>query len=255
MLIPDGDSGVQTCSAPAVLEVEDLQYTYPDGRSGLLGVSFRIVQGEKMALAGGNGAGKSTLLAHLNGVRQGRGRIRVEGVELGPGTLAHVRSRVGLVFQDPDDQLFCPTVWEDVAFGPSNQGLAAAQVESRVRSALECVDLAGYQDRSPFHLSLGEKKRVALATVLACEPSVLALDEPTAELDPKHRRALIRWLQACSRTLLVASHDLEMVLEVCDRCLILEAGRLRADGPTRVLLGDAALMEETGLEVPVSLRG
>lgn len=238
-----------------VLRVEDLGYRYPDGREGLRGVSFQLEAGEKVALAGANGAGKSTLLTNLNGVWLGTGRIWVEGLQLGPATMAHVRRRVGLVFQDPDDQLFCPTVREDVAFGPSNFGLPAETVDRCVREALALVGLQGFEDRSPFHLSLGEKKRVAIATALACEPAVLLLDEPSSELDPRHRRMLIRWLQTCRRTVLIATHDLELALEVCSRCLVLEEGRLRADGPCRQVLSDEALMEATGLEVPLSLAG
>lgn len=237
-----------------LLQVDELGYRYPDGREGLRGVSFLMDAGEKVALAGANGAGKSTLLTNLNGIWRGTGRILLDGAELGPSTLAQLRRRVGLVFQDPDDQLFCPTVREDVAFGPLNQGLPAEAVDRRVAAALELVGLLGFEERSPFHLSLGEKKRVAIATVLACEPTVILMDEPSSELDPRHRRELIRWLQACQRTLLIATHDLELALEVCSRCLVLAEGRVRADGPCRQVLADEALMDATDLEVPLSLR-
>ena len=235
------------------VRVEKLRFAYPDGRVALDGVSFAISPGEKVAVVGPNGAGKSTLFLHLNGVLHGQneGRIWVAGVELTDQSLRQVRARVGLVFQDPDDQLFSPTVFEDVAFGPLHMGLPEEEVRRRVTLALAAVGMQGFEDKMPHHLSLGERKRIAIATVLAMEPDILLLDEPSAGLDPRARRNLIQLLQRLPQTMLVASHDMRLVWELCPRTLILDAGRLVADGPTAVLLQDEALMEAHGLEVPI----
>ena len=261
---------------PAV-QVGGLKYRYPDGQDALLGVDLTIERGESVALVGPNGAGKSTLLLHLNGLLPGRERgaighdhavnwvirnghrssgtsVWIDGLEVNDRNAAEIRKRVGLVFQDPDDQLFCNTVIEDVAFGPLNQGLSAA--ESR-RIALEClarVELEAEAERLPHHLSFGERKRACLAGVLACRPSVLVLDEPTANLDPRARRRFMQLAQSLSCTKLIATHDLEMVLELCPRTLLLDSGRVVADGPSREVLGDAALMDAHGLEQPLSLK-
>ncbi|MGQ9667553.1 MAG: energy-coupling factor ABC transporter ATP-binding protein [Anaerolineae bacterium] len=235
------------------VRVEGLRFAYPDGRMALDGISFAVAPGEKVAVVGPNGAGKSTLFLHLNGVLHGEneGRIWVAGLELTPKTLRQVRARVGLVFQDPDDQLFSPTVFEDVAFGPLHMGLPEEEVRRRVAQALAAVGMQGFEDKMPHHLSLGERKRIAIATVLAMEPDILLLDEPSAGLDPRARRNLIQLLHHLPQTMLVASHDIRLVWELCPRTIILDAGRLVMDGPTSVLLQDEALMEAHGLEVPV----
>lgn len=231
------------------IEVENLAFTYPDGRAALREVSLHIHAGEKVALIGPNGAGKSTLLLHLNGLlRAQQGRVRVCGLEVGDGNLGAVRAAVGLVFQDPNDQLFCPTVFEDVAFGPLYQGLPETEVRVRVAAALEAVDMAEFVARASYHLSLGEKKRIALATVLSLRPEILALDEPSAGLDPRARRSLIRLLATVHPTLLIATHDLRLAEELCSRVVILDAGRVAADGPA-ALLHDADLLSRHGLEV------
>ncbi len=234
-----------------MLEVEGLSFSYPDGREALRGVSFRLQAGEKVALVGPNGAGKSTLLLQLNGVlRSNSGQVQVDGLALSPGTAPQVRARLGLVFQDPDDQLFCPTVREDVAFGPRCQGLTPSEVEPRVQEALHAVGMDALIDRSSPHLSQGEKKRIAVATVLAMRPPILVLDEPTAGLDPRARRELIRLLAGLPQTMLVSTHDLAMVAELFPRTLLLDEGELVADAPTAELLGDGALLEAHGLELP-----
>jgi energy-coupling factor transporter ATP-binding protein EcfA2 len=261
---------------PAV-RVCGLEYRYPDGKDALRGVDLIVGEGESAALVGPNGAGKSTLLLHLNGLLPGKprgtlshghgvpgadgngrpgraGKVWVGGLEVNERNAPAVRRRAGLVFQDPDDQLFCNTVLEDVAFGPLNQGLGSA--ESR-RIALEClvrVELDGVAERPPHHLSYGERKRICLAGVLACRPSLLLLDEPTANLDPRARRRLIKLIAGLECTKLIATHDLEMVLDLCSRTIVVDAGRVAADGPSRLILGDRAAMETHGLEQPLSLR-
>jgi energy-coupling factor transporter ATP-binding protein EcfA2 len=264
----------------ALIEVANLSYRYPDGTLALDGVSFRVEDAECVGLIGPNGAGKSTLLWHLNGLlperlrgnlkatgnsqppaEQGRGprpgdvaAVEVNGLAIEPAHLPAVRRAVGLLFQDPDDQLFCPTVRDDVAFGPLNLGLPREEVLARVASSLEAVGLAGYEQRLPHQLSLGERKRVCLAGVLACQPRLLALDEPSANLDPRARRRLIGILRSLGCARLVASHDLELILELCSRVIVLDQGRIHADGPTRQVLGDEPLLELHGLELPHSLR-
>jgi len=238
----------------ALVEMEDVRYAYPGGPEALRGITLRVEEGERLALVGPNGAGKSTLLLALAGLVPARGAIRVGGIVLGRSTLREIRRRVGLVFQDPHDQLFMPTLAEDVAFGPSLMGLPRAEVERRVQEALAAVGLEGMGGRSPHRLSGGERRAAALATVLPLEPEVLALDEPTGELDPRSRRRVLGILGGLNRTLLVATHDLEMALELCGRAVLLEAGTVAAEGPPRALFSDAALMEAHGLEVPPSLR-
>ncbi len=232
------------------IDVQDLSYAYHDGRQALRGVNLRVRPGEKVALVGPNGAGKSTLLLHLNGILRGDGGVRVMGQAVTEPNLARIRAQVGLVFQDPDDQLFSPTVFEDVAFGPLYAGLPEEEIRRRVAWALAQVGAEPYAERVSHHLSLGEKKRIAIASVLSMEPEILVLDEPTAGLDPRTRRRLIGLLQKLSQTLLVATHDLWLVAEVFPRTVVLDEGQVIADGPTEELLADAVLMGAHGLEVP-----
>lgn len=232
------------------IEVEHLSFSYPDGHAALREVSLHIAPGEKVALAGPNGAGKSTLILHLNGILHGDGQVSVCGLPVEEKNLGRVRAAVGLVFQNPDDQLFSPTVFDDVAFGPLYQGLSPAEVERRVTSALAAVKMEGYARRVSHHLSAGEKKRIAIATVLSMEPEILVLDEPTAGLDPRSRRALIHLLRDLPITMLVSSHDLAMVRELLPRMVIMDEGKIVADGPTAELMKDEKLLEAHGLEKP-----
>ena len=232
------------------IEVDQLSFSYPDGHPALVDVCLHIAPGEKVALVGPNGAGKSTLILHLNGILTGQGRVTVCGLEVGEKTLGRVRASVGLVFQNPDDQLFSPTVYEDVAFGPLYLGLGPDEVAVRVTAALSAVWMGDYARRTSHHLSMGEKKRIAIATVLSMHPEVLVLDEPTADLDPRARRSLINLLRELPVTMLVASHDLRMVSELLPRLVIMDEGRIVADGPTRELMGDEKLLEAHGLEKP-----
>lgn len=239
-----------------MIRVEHLNFAYGDGREVLRDVSFRIATGETVGLIGPNGAGKSTLLLHLNGLLgqpPGRGRITVNELPVEAPHLAEVRRRVGLLFQDPDDQLFSTTVAEDVAFGPVQLGLPADEVRRRTGDCLAQVDLRGFEPRVPQHLSLGEKKRVALAGILACQPEVLLFDEPTANFDPRGRREFIALCRRLTATKLIASHDLEMILALCARVLVLDEGRVVAEGPAPAVLGDEPLMLKHGLEKPHSL--
>ena len=239
--------------AETALEVRDLRFAYPDGREALRGVSFRLGAGEKVAILGPNGAGKSTLLLHLNGLLHGHGEVSVMGervVEDDKKALARVRSLVGVVFQDPDDQLFSPTVYDDVAFGPVYMGLPQQEIDERVELALGQVGLEGYGGRMPFHLSGGEKKRAAIATVLSMRPSVLVLDEPSAGLDPRARRGLISLLDELGQTILITTHDMHMVKEVFPRSIIMDGGVVVADAPTAEILADQELLETHGLELP-----
>ena len=242
----------------SLLDIRDLAYRYPDGHEALRGLSFSIEAGERVALIGPNGAGKSTLLLHLNGLLPDRPpatpAIRVDGLPLVEANLAEVRRRVGLLFQDPDDQLFCPTVREDVAFGPQQLGVREPELGARVRDSLAQVGLHGFEERLPHHLSRGEKRRVCLAGVLACDARLLVLDEPTSDLDPRGRRELMALLTRLPMAQLVATHDLEFVVEICPRAIVLDGGRIVADGPTLELLDDEALMLAHGLERPHILR-
>jgi len=239
-----------------IVEIQDLRYTYPDGTKALRGVSLRIVHGESVALVGANGAGKSTLLKHLNGcLVPEAGTVRIGGFPLTPKTLSQVRKTVGMVFQDPDDQLFMPLVREDVAFGPLNLGLPPEEVEERVRQALETVDASHLADRPPYRLSAGEKRSVAIASVLAMEPSILVMDEPSSHLDPRARRQLIRLLSSFQHTKIIATHDLDLALDLCPRTAVLREGRIAADGPTLEILQDEELLESCRLEKPLRLQG
>ncbi len=234
-----------------VLHVHDLHYTYPDGRQALRGVTMHVDYGEKVALVGPNGAGKSTLMLHFNGILSGgAGRVRVDGLNVEKKHLGLIRAKVGLVFQNPDDQLFSTSVFEDVAFGPLHMGYPEAEVRRRVQHALDMVGIADFGPRMPHHLSVGERKRVALATVLAMDPSILVLDEPTAGLDPRGRRSLINLLRDLDATMLVSTHDMPLVAELFDRTIVLDGGRVVADGATAQIMADAALLEAHGLEAP-----
>jgi cobalt/nickel transport system ATP-binding protein len=235
-------------AGPPVLSVEGLSFAYPDGHVALRDVALRLLAGEKVALVGPNGAGKSTLLLHLNGILRGRGAVRVAGLPLEPATLSRVRAKIGLVFQNPDDQLFSPTVLDDVAYGPLHMGLSEAEARDRALAALDQVGMSGYAERLPHHLSVGEKKRVAVATVLSMDPEILVFDEPTAGLDPRARRSLIGLLRALPHTMLVSTHDMRMVEELFTRTVVMDGGRIVADRPTVELLEDAALLETHGLE-------
>ena len=242
----------------ALIDVQNHQYRYPDGTSALRGVSFSIAPGERMALIGPNGAGKSTLMLHLNGILPedptDPPAVTVAGLPVTGTNLPEVRRRVGMLFQDPNDQLFCPTVGEDVAFGPIQLGLSDEEVNRRVAECLARVGLSGFQRRLAHRLSVGEKRRACLAGVLACRPDVLVLDEPTSGLDPRGRRELKQLLHATELTLVIATHDLELVVELCPRTLLLSEGKVVADGPTTTLLNDEPLMLAHGLERPHILR-
>jgi cobalt/nickel transport system ATP-binding protein len=250
--------------AETVLEVSGLSFSYPNGQRALSNVRFTLLRGEILGIVGPSGAGKSTLLLHLNGLLPLRPEpthastngavIHVAGLSVGAANLAEVRRRVGFLFQDPDDQLFCPTVRDDVAFGPLNLGLPRTEVERRVVESLAAVGLEGFETRSTLQLSLGERKRVCLAGVIACQPLVLALDEPFSNLDPRARRALVDVLRRFEGSQIIATHDLDVVAELCNRVIVLDEGMIRADGSPAAVLGDAALMEQHGLEVPLRLQ-
>jgi cobalt/nickel transport system ATP-binding protein len=233
------------------IDLRGLTYRYPNGHAALDRLDLRVEHGERVAVLGPNGAGKTTLVLQLNGLLRGAGRLEVAGLEVGDDTLRELRARVGIVFQDPDDQLFMPTVREDVAFGPLNMGLERSEVEGRVREALRAVRMEHAADRAPFQLSLGERKRVAIATVLAMRPRLLALDEPSANLDPRSRRELLEVLAEIDRTLVVVTHDLGFAAELCERAVILAGGTIVADGTCHELLADADLLGLYDLELPV----
>ena len=233
------------------VDVRDLVYTYPDGFEALKGITLSLARGEKVALIGPNGAGKSTLMLHLNGINfPTSGSVSIGGLAVNKANIGRIRAEVGIVFQDPDDQLFSPTVYDDVAFGPVHMGLSKAEVDRRVTAALEVVGLAGFEQRQPYHLSIGQRKRAALATVLSMSPSVLVLDEPSAGLDPRGRRELINLFRGLEQTMLVSTHDMKLVAEVFPRTVIVDGGRIVADGPTGTILEDKDLLEAHGLEQP-----
>jgi cobalt/nickel transport system ATP-binding protein len=237
------------------LEVKGLAFAYPDGHQALYGVDLRVEPGERVAVLGPNGAGKTTLVLHLNGVlTAGAGHIEVAGLPVTRANLHEIRRRVGIVFQDPDDQLFMQTVGEDVAFGPANFGLRGAELDQRVRQALDAVGMAEHVDRSPLHLSGGQRRRVALATVLACDPEILVLDEPSANLEPVARRELAEVLLSLNRTTLMVTHDLPYALQLCPRSVLVDDGVVVADGPTRELLADDSLLAAHRLELPYGFR-
>jgi cobalt/nickel transport system ATP-binding protein len=237
-------------SSPTI-EVQGLSFHYPDGTPALHEVDLHIHPGERLALLGPNGAGKTTLVLHLNGIHLPQeGAVRVSGLEVRREHLPEIRRRVGIVFQDPDDQLFMPTVREDVAFGPANLGIRGGELDDRVHAALDAVGMAEVADRPPNHLSFGQKRRVAIATVLAMEPEILVLDEPTSNLDPASRRELTAVLDSLAITQLIVTHDLPYALELCPRSVILDGGTIVADGATHSILADADLMHRHRLELP-----
>ncbi|MBX3037137.1 MAG: ABC transporter ATP-binding protein [Anaerolineales bacterium] len=233
-----------------VLSVNDLHFSYPDGHAALHGVSLKLCNGDKVALVGPNGAGKSTLMLHLNGILHGNGDVEIAGKKLTKDNLPMIRAMVGLVFQNPDDQLFSPTVFEDVAFGPLHMGLTEDEVRQRVDNALEAVKMTAYKDRLSHHLSVGEKKRIAIATVLSMNPSLLVLDEPSAGLDPRARRTLINLLRELPITMLVSTHDMALVKELFPRTVVMDEGKVVADGLTQDILADEVFLNQHGLEKP-----
>jgi cobalt/nickel transport system ATP-binding protein len=240
---------------PAMTEhaivVENLTYAYPDGRVALDGVDLVVPTGERLAVLGPNGAGKTTLVLHLNGILTPlSGRVTVGGLVVDKKNMREIRRRVGLVFQDPDDQLFMPTVREDVAFGPHNLGLRGHELEQRVGEALDAVGMTAFADRAPHHLSFGERRRVAVATVLAMRPDVIVLDEPSSNLDPAARRELAEILLGLSITTVLVTHDLPYALQLCPRCVVVNEGRVSAAGPTREILGNESVMAANRLELP-----
>lgn len=239
-----------------LVEVANLAHTYADGTAAVRNISFRIHHGESVAIIGANGAGKSTVLLHLNGcLAPTSGNVRIGDLPLTKATLSSIRRTVGMVFQDPDDQLFMPTVYDDVAFGPQNLGLPPEEIEQRVTAALTRVDALHLKDRPPYRLSAGEKRTVAIATVLSVSPDILVMDEPTTGLDPYHRRRLIALLNSFHHTRIIATHDLDLVLDVCGRTIVLHNGEVTADGPTTEIFTDAELLARCHLEKPLRLQG
>lgn len=239
-----------------LVEVKDLEYTYPDHTKALCGINFRILHGESVGIVGANGAGKSTLLSHLNGIlTPSAGTVRIGDYSLTKQTLRQIRRTVGMVFQDPDDQLFMPTVYDDVAFGPLNLGFLPDEIEQRVMAALETVGAAHLKNRPPYRLSGGQKRSVAIASVLAMSPDILVMDEPSSGLDPFARRKLIKLLLTFTHTKVIATHDLDLVLDLCERTIVLKDGKVLADGPTLAIFSDAALLEQGHLEKPFSMQG
>lgn len=235
-----------TKGVPSIL-VRELEFRYPNGWQALRGLSFAILPREKVALVGRNGAGKSTLMLHLNGLLQGEGEIAVAGLSVRKENLALIRAKVGMVFQNPDDQLFSPTVFDDVAFGPLHMGLDEKTVRERVGEALAAVEMSAFAERMPYHMSVGQKKRVAIATVLAMRPDILVLDEPSAGLDPRGRRELIRLLRDLPLTMLVSTHDMLLVRELFARTIVMDNGEIVADGDTEQILSNQPFLERHGL--------
>lgn len=238
-----------------IVEFSDVRFRYPDGTAALNGLSFRISHGESVGIVGANGAGKSTLLMHINGyLLPQSGRITIGDLALDNRTRQEIRRKVGLVFQNPDDQLFMPTVYDDVAFGPLNLGISHDKVKESVEKALTTVGCIAHKDKPPHHLSSGQKSSVAIAAVIAMHPDILVMDEPASNLDPKSRRKLITLLNGFTHTKIIASHDLDLILDVCRRCIVIREGQVASDGPTEELLSNKVLLEENNLELPLSLQ-
>jgi cobalt/nickel transport system ATP-binding protein len=238
-----------------IVEAKDLHYAYPDGTSGLAGVSFRICHGESVALVGENGAGKSTLLLHMNGcLMPTQGFLRIGDSHVSKNNLSIIRRTVGMVFQNPDDQLFMPTVFDDVAFGLLNLGFNKEETETKVSLALDTVGAGHLTKRPPYKLSQGEKRAVAIATVLAMSPDILVMDEPSSSLDPKSRRILIELLKTFRHTKIIATHDLDLAMDVCERVIVIHKGRVTADGPTKDIFNDENLLRESSLEKPLRMQ-
>jgi cobalt/nickel transport system ATP-binding protein len=238
-----------------IVEAKNLDFSYPDTTQALVNISFMIRHGESVAIVGANGAGKSTLLLHLNGyLTPTSGQVRVGDFPLTKDTLMEVRRTVGMVFQDPDDQLFMSTVYDDVAFGPLNLGLSNNEVHTRVKTALETVGIHDLKDRPSYRLSSGQKRRVAIATVLSMSPDILVMDEPTAGLDPKARRKLIEMLKTFKHSKIVATHDLDMVMDLCERTIVMHDGVIKADGPTQDIFQDETLLNGCHLEKPLTMQ-
>jgi cobalt/nickel transport system ATP-binding protein len=229
------------------VEIENLSFSYPDGQQGLKHIKLVVNIGENLAVIGPNGAGKSTLLLHLNGILRGNSIVKIFGLPVEEKNLKEIRRKVGLVFQEPEDQLFSPTVFDDVAFGPINMGYSESEVRQRVTEALKSVRMTGYEQRSPHHLSIGEKKRIAIATVLSMSPELLVLDEPSSNLDPRSKWSLIGLLRQLPKTKIVAAHDLELVKALCQRTIILDKGEIVAEGTTEKILNDISLLKAHGL--------
>jgi len=236
------------------VEITDLSYTYPDGNSALHSINLTISQGESIGIIGRNGAGKSTLLLHLNGVLYSDNAVKILGMPLIKKNFKLIREKVGLVFQDPDDQLFMPTVFDDIAFGPINKGLDGDEVKTLVFDTLKMVGMNGYEERVTHHLSYGEKKRIAIATALSLKSEILVLDEPSSNLDPESRRELIKLLRELNVTKIIASHDLEMILELCNRSVLIDKGEIITVEETRKILQNETLLLKHGLEMPLTLK-
>lgn len=236
-----------------VVEVENLSYSYPDNTLALKNISFSVSRGEACAIIGPNGAGKSTLLLHLNGVLKGEGKVKILGEVISKKNLKNIRSKVGMVFQDPNDQLFMPSVFDDVAFGPLNAGLEGAEVERRVHAILKDLELEGYEDKPPYHLSLGEMKKVSLATVLVLHPEILVMDEPTISLDPGTRKSFIEIIKKIKKTKIIATHDLDLVYDLCSRVILIDKGAVIGEGNSLEILKNKKLLEDHKLEIPASL--
>lgn len=238
-----------------IVEFKNVSFRYPDGTRALQDISFRITHGESVGIIGANGAGKSTLLMNLNGyLMPTSGTVNIGNVYLTKKTQPEIRRKVGIVFQNPDDQLFMPTVYEDVAFGPLNLGLDETAVRERVEFALHLVNSLDLKNKPPHHLSCGQKSAVAIASVMAMEPDILAMDEPAANLDPRSRRLLINLLKTFEHSKIIASHDLDLILDVCHRCIVIKEGRVAADGPVSEILTHQELLEENNLELPLSMQ-
>ena len=236
-----------------IVEFKNVCFRYPDGTEALKGISFRITHGESVGIVGANGAGKSTLLLHMNGyLLPMSGTVNIGDLSVTKKTRQDVRRKVGIVFQNPDDQLFMPTVFDDVAFGPLILGMDETSVRERVNEALRLVNSLDLCDKPPHHLSCGQKSAVAIAAVMSMEPDILVMDEPAANLDPKSRRSLITLLKTFAHSKIIASHDLDLILDVCKRCIVIKDGTVVADGPSTEILANQTLLEENNLELPLS---